>query len=991
MSRRLETTSGFGTSINGTVPLTITVGGTPVVAFEGDTVASALVAAGRLETAPSMYLQRPRGIMAAGVEEPNGLLTVKAAGDWDIDETMLPVTTVAARDGLEAEYVQGQGALDPTPDPARYDHVYRHADVLIVGAGPAGIAAAQAALAGDSRVILMDEQPLPGGSLLSARGISIDGASGAQWAASTLKTLQKNEDFLYLPRTTAFGSYDSNFVIGVERCTTHLAHRPDAGVPRERLWHVRAHQVVLATGALERPLVFKNNDRPGIMLAGAVRTYLNRYAALAGDNVALFTTNDSAYELLGDLIEAGAQVAVVVDARPGISPAAQAKAEALGIRVLTGAAVFDTDGAGHAGRISAVHVGEVGADGFRVGELETIPCDLLAVSGGWNPNVNLHTQRQGATHWDSTIAACVPSAAVAGHHLAGALTGEFSTQAALTQGARAGREAREAAAHTAGFEAGETTEKLAVCEGEEFALDAAPVRALWCVAHPDGADGSVSEHFVDFQRDQSVADIARAFDAGMTSVEHIKRYTSIGTANDQGKTSSVNTMAILAAQLGEANLDEVGVSRYRPPYTPVAFATLAGRRRGDLFDPARLSSIHPWHMAHGAKFEDVGQWKRPWFYPQDGEDMDAAVLRECTAARSSVAFMDGSTLGKIEIRGKDAGEFLNRIYTNGFKLLKPGKIRYGVMCTHDGMIFDDGVTMRLAEDRFLMTTTSSGAAKVLDWLEDWSQTEWPDLDVTLTSVTEQYATITVVGPKSRAVIQKVAPDLDASNEAFGFMEFRECTLSSGIPARICRISFSGELAYEINVDTFYGLAVWEAVAAAGEEFSITPYGTETMHVLRAEKGFIIVGQDTDGTVTPQDAGMSWVVSKKKNDFIGMRSFARPDTMREDRKHLVSLIPTDKRTRLREGAQLIKVGVDPTPAQGTVEAPLAPGAGQVHSEGWVTSSYLSAELGHPFALALVEGGRNRVGEILVSPNGVELIEVEIGELCLVDPEGKRRDG
>ena len=412
-----------------------------------------------------------------------------------------------------------------------------------------------------------------------------------------------------------------------------------------------------------------------------------------------------------------------------------------------------------------------------------------------------------------------------------------------------------------------------------------------------------------------MADVLRSTGAGLRSVEHIKRYTSISTANDQGKTSGVNAIGVIAAALrhaGEASrgIGDIGTTTYRAPFTPVAFAALAGRQRGELFDPARVTSIHPWHVAQGALFEDVGQWKRPWYYPQDGEDMDTAVLRECAAVRESVGFMDATTLGKIEIRGKDAGEFLNRIYTNAFKKLAPGSARYGVMCMADGMIFDDGVTLRLDEDRFFMTTTTGGAAKVLDWLEEWLQTEWPELDVHCTSVTEQWTTIAVVGPKSRAVIAKVAPELAADGgleaEAFPFMTFRETTLASGVQARICRISFSGELAYEINVPSWYGLNTWEAVAAAGAEFNITPYGTETMHVLRAEKGYPIVGQDTDGTVTPQDAGMEWVVSKVK-DFVGKRSYARADARREDRKHLVSVLPVDGTLRLPEGTQLVEKG------------------------------------------------------------------------------------
>lgn len=484
---------------------------------------------------------------------------------------------------------------------------------------------------------------------------------------------------------------------------------------------------------------------------------------------------------------------------------------------------------------------------------------------------------------------------------------------------------------------------------------------------------------MDLQRDQTVADVLRSVGAGMRSVEHVKRYTSISTANDQGKTSAVNAIGVIAAALNQQDVGGFGTTTYRAPYTPVAFAALAGRRRGQLFDPARLTPVHPWHVAHGAEFEDVGQWKRPWFYPQPGEDMDTAVLRECAAVRTSVGFMDATTLGKIEIRGTDAGEFLNRVYTNAFKKLKPGMGRYGVMCTPDGMVFDDGVTLRLDEDRYLMTTTTGNAAAVLEWLEEWSQTEWPGLDVTFTSVTEQWTTVAVAGPRSRDVIAKLAPQLDVSQDAFPFMAFRETVLASGVPARICRISFSGELAYEVNVPGWYGLSVWEDVFAAGEEFGITPYGTETMHVLRAEKAFPIVGQDTDGTVTPQDLGMEWVVSKTK-DFIGKRSYDRPSATDPQRKQLVAVLPTDRVTRLPEGAQLIAAGTPVTPEQGPV--PMV---------GHVTSAYRSAALDRTFGLALVENGRQRIGETLQAPLDGTLVDVTIAEPVIYDPEGNRRDG
>ncbi|MEU3486854.1 sarcosine oxidase subunit alpha family protein [Streptomyces massasporeus] len=930
----------------GTV-LRFTVDGRESTGHPGDTLASAMLANGRVEAGPSLYRGRPRGIVAAGVEEPNALVQL----DGPCSEGMLPATTVELYDGLSATTLSGMGRLDPAPDPAVYDKKYVHTDVLVVGAGPAGLAAAAAAAGSGARVILVDDRPEPGGSLYS----------DTAWVAAVRAALDAAPEVVVLPRTTAFGSYDDNYVLALQRRTDHLGTAAPEGVSRQRLWHIRARQVVLATGAHERPLVFAGNDRPGVMLSSAVRTYLNRYAVVPGSRAVVSTTNDSAYDTVADLHAAGIDIAAVVDARPEPSRRAAEVAGATGVRVLTGSAVIDTEG-GH--RLTGVTVRALDADGRLTGAPERFDCDLLAVSGGWSPVVHLHSQRQGRLRWDETLVAFVPEGAVRGQQVVGAARGTYDLDGCRAEGARAGA----VAATEAGF-------PVAV-PPEGAPLPAGPTRALWLVPGPDGEPGTWDRHFVDLQRDVTVADVWRSTGAGMRGVEHVKRYTSLGTANDQGKTSGVNAIGVIAEALG-GSMGEIGTTAYRAPYTPIAFAALAGRERGDLFDPERTTPLHAWHVAHGAEFEDVGQWKRPRYYPRPGEDMDAAVARECRAAREGVAVMDASTLGKIEIRGADAGEFLNRIYTNAFKKLKPGTARYGVMCKPDGMIFDDGVTLRLDDDRYFMTTTTGGAAGVLDWLEEWLQTEWPELDVHCTSVTEQWSTIAVVGPKSREVVARLAPDVDLSAEAFPFMAFRETTLACGVPARICRISFSGELAYEINVSGWYGLAVWEQVHEAGQPYGITPYGTETMHVLRAEKGYIIVGQDTDGTVTPQDAGMSWVVSKQK-EFIGKRSFSRADTARTDRKHLVGLLPSDRTTRLPEGTQLLA----PDVSLETVPVPML---------GHVTSSYHSPALGRPFALALVAGGRARIGETLLAPVGEDLVPVEVTDCVLYDPEGTKRDG
>lgn len=958
-SHRLPT----GGRIDRDTVLTFTVDGTEYTGHPGDTLASALIANGRVRVGDSIYRRRPRGILAAGGEEPNALVQILG----EQSEPSVTATIRSLTDGLKAKTLSGLGVLDPEPDTAAYDKKFVHTDVLVVGAGPSGLAAALSAARSGARVILMDEQAELGGSLLASRTELVDGKPAADWVAEAATTLAAAAEVTVLTRTTAFGSYDDNYVLAVEdRAGGSSAPQPD-GVSRQRVWHIRAAQVILATGAYERPLVFAGNDVPGVMLAGAVRTYLNRYAVTPGRRFVVATTNDSAYDVVEDIVAAGLEVAAVLDARSTLSARATEVA-ASGVRVLRGTTVERAEGDADTALLMRVHIATI-ADDATITPLETIDADVLAVSAGWSPLVHLHTQRQGTTRWDAVLAAFVPDSKVKDQWVVGSSRGIAVLDEALRDGALAG----SGAATGAGF----AVEPLSV-GGTSRQSTPGETRQLWLVPAAEGEPGQWDEHFVDLHRDQTVADVWRATGAGMRSVEHVKRYTSIGTGQDQGKTSGVNAGGVIAAALG-LEVGEVGFSNHRAPYAPVLFAALAGRERGELFDPKRTTPIHGWHVEAGAEFEVVGQWLRPWYYPQPGEDLDAAVARECRAARAGVAMMDASTLGKIEIKGPDAGEFLNRMYTNAYKKLPIGSARYGVMCKPDGMMFDDGVTLRLAEDTYYMHTTTGGAAGVLDWLEEWLQTEWPELDVYCTSVTEQWATVAVVGPRSREVIAKVAPDLDVSNEAFGFMTFRDTTLASGIPARICRISFSGELAFEINVAGWYGRKIWEDVYAAGAEFGITPYGTETMHVLRAEKGYPIVGQDTDGTVTPQDAGMEWIVSKVK-DFVGKRSYTRKDNVRPDRKHMVGLLPVDGTTRLPEGSQVIEAG--PELSERSKPIPML---------GHVTSSYHSVALERPFALALVKGGRDRIGDVLLAPVGDRLVEVEVTSPVLYDPEGAKRDG
>ncbi len=820
--------------INRDTRLTFTFDGTRYEGYQGDTLASALLANGIIHTGTSIKRGRPRGIFSAGVEEPNAVIQIEAP----FPEPMLPATTVELYDGLVATSLPGQGRLATEPDPARYDAVHAHCDLLIVGGGPAGLAAATAAARTGARVILADDRPEPGGSLLGT-------GEHTDWLDATGTALDAAPDVRVLRRTTVFGYYDDNHLLAVERRTNHLGAAAPDNVSRERVWRIRARRVVLATGAHERSLAFADNDRPGVMLAASARTYVHRHGVLPGRRAVVFTTNDSAYAAALDLAAAGADVAAIVDTRTEPGPWAE-RARAAGIEVLAGYAVVGTEGDARLTAVTVARYGESTVSGKATGQRE-FAADLLLVSGGWNPVAHLFSQAGGRLRHDDTLGAFVPDSCRQAVEVAGSATGALDLPTVLAQGVAAASRALEAE--------GYAPQAPRLPAPDPAAQPHTPPMHVYAI--PDDSD---THSFVDLQRDVSVDDLARATGAGMRSVEHTKRYTTAGTANDQGKTSGLLASGIVAALLG-VDISALGTTTFRPPYTPVSFAALAGRDRGALHDPVRTTALHTWHTEHGALFENVGQWKRPWYYPRAGEDMEAAVLRECAAARESVAFMDASTLGKIDVQGPDAGAFLDLLYTNMMSTLKVGMIRYGVMCRPDGMVFDDGTVIRLAQDRFLVTTTTGNAAAVLDWMEEWSQTEWPDLRVHCTSVTEQWATVALVGPRSRQVLGSLAPQLAVDNADFPFMAWRETNVA-GIAARVCRISFSGELAYEINVSPWEALALWEALYEAGAPYGITPYGTETMHVLRAEKGYPIIGQDTDGTVTPQDLGMSWVVSRR---------------------------------------------------------------------------------------------------------------------------------
>lgn len=926
-------------------PIDFHFDGQPLSGYAGDTLASALLANGVHRVGPSVKYRRPRGIVSAGVEEPNALVQV----DEPHAEPMLTATTVPLEEGLRARSVPGRGQLVDADDSDRHDTMHTHCDVLVVGGGPAGLAVADAAASSGARVILADSDARFGGTLLG-RQENIDGLDASCWIDRTTRYLEDQNEVRLLHRTTVFGYYDNNYLMAVEQ---------RAG-GSQRIWRIRAKEVVLATGSHERPIVFAGNDRPGIMLAGAAETYLHRYAVLPGRRAVLFTTNDSGYAAAVNLYDAGVDVAAVVDAREVVSTHWASLCIERGIPIHSHAAVVSTSGPS---RVTHAHLSTLEADNDRYpGVHKVVTCDLLLVSGGWTPAVHLHSQAGGRLRHDESVGAFLPDGARQRVRSAGACAGTFTTSDCLRYGAQAGSDASIALGFVPEPQVRPTADRVPVLAGTNLAFV------------PSSSDVEGTTQFVDLTRDATVADIRRATGAGLTSVEHVKRYTTIGTGHEQGKTSGILSTGVIAALNGQHPAD-LGTTSFRAPFTPVSFAALAGRERGDLYDPIRVTALHDWHVEQGAPFENVGQWKRPWYYPRFGEDMENAVLRECRAAREGVAIQDVSTLGKIDVQGPDAAEFLDRVYTNKISTLKPGRIRYAVMCGSDGMVFDDGTVLCASEGHYLLTTTTGGAAGVLDWLEDWLQTEWTDLRVHLTSVTEQWATIALVGPQARDVLGRVS-GIDLDNDLFPFMSWVD-GLVAGRRARVCRISFSGELAYEINVPWWHGRELWETLVDAGRPESITPYGTETMHVLRAEKGFPIVGQDTDGTVTPYDLGMNWAVSKSKHDFLGKRSFDREDTRRQDRKHLVGILPQDPGLVLSEGAQLVDTRDLPEPP--------------VPMLGHVTSSYRSATLDRGFALALVHNGHNRHGDTIYSPLGDELVPVTVTDTVFYDKQGARRDG
>jgi sarcosine oxidase, subunit alpha len=942
-----------GGRIDRNAPARFSFDGVTHQGFSGDTLASALVANGVTLFGRSFKYHRPRGLVAAGNEEPNALVSVdRGPGRFTPN---LRATNVEVYDGLTAisqnrwpslktdfgaindrlgmffpagfynktfmwprsfwdklyepiiRKMAGLGDAPTAEDPDHYASTYAHCDLLIIGAGPAGIDAALEAIGSNKRIILIDDQDELGGGALAEPALW-------PWLARSVKALADMPTVRILSRTTAFGYYHDNFVGAVERLTDHLADGGSA--PREKLWRIRAGEVVLAQGAIERPLVFDGNDTPGVMLSSAAKVFAHRYGVSVGKSVALMAAHDSGWLDVFALAKAGVAIAAIVDVRDAVDPALLNQAKENGIAVMLGHSVIGVTGR-HG--VKGIEI----ASNRGIGR-SNIACDALLMAGGWTPSVHLWSHSKGTLAWRDDLGAYVPD------------------------------------------KPNENVRCVGACAGAWNFGDGAVIDVL-----PTPKDQTRIKAFVDFQNDVTAKDIKLAVREGFRSIEHIKRYTTNGMATDQGKTSNLNGLQIASTALSKP-VTEIGLTTFRPPYTPQSFGALAGHAKGALFQATRTTNIDSWAAENGAVFELVALWRRARYFPKAGEDMHAAVNRECVAVRKSVGIFDASTLGKIEVVGPDAAEFLNRMYTNPWKALEPGRCRYGLLLKEDGFITDDGVSARIAPDRFHLTTTTGGAARVLNMMEDYLQTEWPDLNVWLTSTTEQYAVIALQGPNARQVLQPLVEGIDLSAEAFPHMAIREGTIC-GIPTRLFRVSFTGELGFEINVPTAYGRALWERIMCESAHYDITPYGTEAMHVLRAEKGFIIVGQDTDGTVTPYDAGLAWAVGKKKLDFVGRRSLARPDIIAPGRKQLVGLLTDDPNVVLEEGAQIVGDPNQPIP---------------MRMIGHVTSSYWSAALGRSIAMALVTGGQEMMGETLHIPMQSKTHTAKVSGVVFYDPEGAR---
>ncbi len=965
--------------------------------YEGDTLASALLANGIHLVGRSFKYHRPRGFFGAGVDEPNAKLQIQLNGH---SEPNVNATEFELVEGIEASSqncwpsvefdvgainnflnrffpagfyyktfmwpksfwykiyepfirkAAGLGVASIEKDKERYEHKYEYCDLLVAGSGPAGLSSAYSAAKNGAKVILAEDKPRFGGSLLTD-DVTIDNLSGKAWTDKIITELKEMPNVIVKNRSQVFGYYDHNMTVMFERTGDHLENKPKY-TPRQRLWYIRAKEVLLSTGSIERPIVFGNNDTPGIFLCAAAKEYIKVYGVLVGKKPLIFTNNDSAYETALEFKKQGVDP-IILDTRKEHSSELIETAKSQNIQIKFSYAVIAANGYK---KVKSALIGELNNDKTEFKNSEIIKCDCICVSGFWTPTVHLASQSGNKLKFNDQIDAFVPNISKQNETSVGASKGTFTLKDTLNDGFKTGFDLSKKI----------TNNNNSTSTPNSNETKKNPHDKFWCSPLPKNKN---FKRFVDFQNDVAVSDIEVALREGYRSIEHVKRYTTLGMATDQGRTSNLNGLQ-LVANVEKKIVPQVGHTTFRPPFTPITIGTIVGREVDMEYMPTRKTPMHTWHEKNNAVFVDAGAWKRPRYYKQGKENLFEASKREAKNVREHVGICDVTTLGKIDIKGPDAAEFLNRVYTNAWLKLPIGKARYGVMLREDGIVMDDGTTTRISENHYHMTTTTAQAANVLSHLEYYLQVVWPELKVNVLSTTEQWAGAALAGPKSRKVLAKLFPDLDVSNEALPFMGYTEGNLF-GVNAKIFRISFSGELAYEINVESDYGLFMWEKMIEIGKEFNIQPYGTEALSTLRIEMGHV-AGPELDGRTIPYDVSLEGLVSNKK-DFIGKRSLQKEAFNNSDRQKIVGLVPIDKKTSIPEGSHLVlnKNAKLPNPKL-----------------GHVSSSCWSVENNNPFSLAIVKDGKNMIGKKLfaVSPLKNSAIEVEVISSHYVDHEGKR---
>lgn len=971
--------------------LSFTFNGRRLTGFAGDTLASALLANGVSVVARSFKFHRPRGILSAGVEEPNALLRVEIAGSAIplVRATLQPllegmiVTSENCFPSVDFDFgrafdlthalwpagfynktfkwpswhtyegfvrrAAGLGTLPTGEDRAACHHHNLHCDVLVVGGGVVGLAAALAASRAGARVALIEQDRELGGWLLNER-LQVEGQPAVQWMQAAEDELVRSKNVRVMRGVLVAGYYDHNVLTAIDSSDTEHARGRI-----ERFWRIRAREVVLATGAIEQPLVFAHNDRPGILLAGAVRAYLNRFGVAVGQRVAIATNNDDAYRTAFDLHDAGVAVAGIVDVRSTAGSSIEEGVKQRRLVVHRSSVIVDTRGSP---AVSGVAIGSLAADGRSLqGGRNWIDCDAVGMSSGWNPTVHLYSQASGKVRYDDELACLVPESCRQRVRIAGAANGEFSIDTAIASGTRAGGEAAQASRLDRSPVAPVATDY----RRERFGLRA--IRR---------SPGKASRQWIDFQHDVTTADIQLAVGENYVSVEHLKRYTTNGMAVDQGKTSNLNALTLLAELTGR-EIAAVGTTTFRPQFMPVAMGAIAGPARGELYVPPRHMPVHEWHMRNAAQMEDYGGWKRPACYLRAGENREQAIAREIRTVRQGLGLFEGSPLGKIEVRGRDAAEFLHRIYMNNATSLQPGKVRYGLMLNENGIVIDDGVFACLAPGHYLVSTTAANADRIANWLDEWHQCEWPHLDVVMLPVTTQWAVLTLAGAGARALLQSMSTDIDFAAASFPHMSLRTGHVA-GRPARVQRVSFTGELSYEVSVPATEGETLWREIMERGASLGIGAIGIEAWLVLRLEKGFLHVGSDTDGTTNPLDLGFGRMIEKKSGDFVGRRSLQRAHDRSTERRQLVGLEPLQPSDVFVAGAHLVT---------GT--------ASQRRSEGFVTSAALSPTLGRHIGLGLLERGHARTGETVTVFDAGRLVRAKVVSPTFFDPNGERMNG